>query len=211
MIANAYAMLSEFNKDQIALKEQAEREAVKIKFENTIETQQRVITSIRKSDEETMSQLLDTDAKLTSALNATHINCLNTTKLSENYKIPGDAYSHSYQSLDQIDCQNPDVETLCFVLQVGLGKFVEDYVFGYARADQIINTAELALTNVKNYEEFINSTFPGQALDPIEYAEHYLCQSNLNDMQNTVLPQLVDFVKSIGGLETCPFYKRLRA
>ena len=84
----SYAMLSEFNIDQVALTTEAKKEVVRVKFETAMETQQRVVDTIKDSDERIMKRLVDTASNIALALNETYTACTNTTTLSELYKIP---------------------------------------------------------------------------------------------------------------------------
>ena len=81
-------MLSEFNIDQVALTTEAKKDAVKVKFETAMETQQRVVDTIRDADERSMKLLVDTARNLALVLNETYTNCTNTTTLSEIHRIP---------------------------------------------------------------------------------------------------------------------------
>ena len=81
-------MLSEFNIDQVALTTEAKKDAVKVKFETAMETQQRVVDTIRDADERSMKLLVDTARNLALVLNETYTNCTNATTLSEIYRIP---------------------------------------------------------------------------------------------------------------------------
>ena len=81
-------MLSEFNIDQVALTTPAKKNAVRAKFEQAMETQQRVIQGTKRSDEAVMNRLLTKSSNISSALNEIYNHCVNTTTLSELYKIP---------------------------------------------------------------------------------------------------------------------------
>ena len=81
-------MLSEFNIDQVALTTPAKKNAVRIKFEQAMETQQRVIQGTKRSDEAVMNRLLTKSSNISIALNEIYNHCENTTTLSELYKIP---------------------------------------------------------------------------------------------------------------------------
>ena len=81
-------MLSEFNIDQVALTTEAKKANVKVKFEAAIEKQQRVIEDIRTTDEGRMNNTLRTARGISTALNTTYTRSINTTTLSEFYKIP---------------------------------------------------------------------------------------------------------------------------
>ena len=84
----SYAMLSEFNIDQVALTTPAKKRAVRAKFEQAMETQQRVVQGTKKSDEAMMNRLLTIKSDIIIALNAIYNSYANTTAVSELYKIP---------------------------------------------------------------------------------------------------------------------------
>ena len=84
----SYAELSEFNIDQVALTDSATKEAVREKFEGAIETQQRVVESVRNSDEVLMKTFLNLAGDLFEAMNSTLALASDTTLLSTRYKFP---------------------------------------------------------------------------------------------------------------------------
>ena len=67
----SYAELSEFNIDQVTLTTSAKKEAVREKFEAAIETQQRVVESVRRTDEALMQTFLKLAEDLYEAMNST--------------------------------------------------------------------------------------------------------------------------------------------
>ena len=84
----SYAELSEFNIDQVALTTSAKKEAVREKFEAAIETQQRVVESVRTSDEALMQTFLKLAEDLYEAMNSTLALASDTNLLSARYKFP---------------------------------------------------------------------------------------------------------------------------
>ena len=84
----SYAELSEFNIDQVALIDSATKEAVREKFEDAIETQQRVVESVRNSDEVLMKTFLNLAGELFKAMNSTLTLASDITLLSTRYKFP---------------------------------------------------------------------------------------------------------------------------
>ena len=84
----SYAELSEFNIDQVALTTSAKKEAVREKFEAAIETQQRVVESVRNSDEALMQTFLKLAEDLYEAMNSTLALASDTNLLSARYKFP---------------------------------------------------------------------------------------------------------------------------
>ena len=84
----SYAELSEFNIDQVALTDSVTKEAVREKFEDAIETQQRVVESVREADETLMKTFLNLADELFEAMNSTLALASDTTLLSTRYKFP---------------------------------------------------------------------------------------------------------------------------
>ena len=84
----SYAELSEFNIDQVVLTDKTKKETVTEKFENAMETQQRVVESVKNTDNRLMQNFLTISTDLITALNNTYETCLNTTLLSTRYQYP---------------------------------------------------------------------------------------------------------------------------
>ena len=83
----SYAALSEFNIDQVALTDTKTREAVRQRFLNTVETQQRVLKTIKETDNVTMTEIINTGDSLISSVTDIHQNSLDGTRLSQVYKV----------------------------------------------------------------------------------------------------------------------------
>ncbi len=81
----SYAMLSEFNIDQVALTDPARKKAVKEQMEVAMETQQRVVVDIRDQDEEVMGYLVSRAAELQTSMATMTTLLENTTLLANTY------------------------------------------------------------------------------------------------------------------------------
>ena len=84
----SYVQLSEFNIYQVALTDDTKKENVRIKFESAMETQQRVVGSIRDSDRTLVKEFLNITGNLFTALNNTYTLCSDVSALSAKYKFP---------------------------------------------------------------------------------------------------------------------------
>ncbi len=84
----SYAMLSEFNIDQIALTDPSRKLAVKAQFEKSTETQQRVVQDIKVADERVLEKIVGVGNSLASALNETQRTASDPAALSALYRMP---------------------------------------------------------------------------------------------------------------------------
>ena len=91
-----------------------------------------------------------------------------------------------------------ELRYLCFVNNHPL--FVEFYVFKNPPRKIFESVARHELTNLEDYNRAVNWTFAGQTLDPTEYTDHHECQRNLDKYENTVLPNLTDFLSYLEDL-----------
>ena len=85
----SFATLAESNidLDQIALKTPISKNYVRQRFLHAMETQQRVFTSIKKSDSVTMNRFLTTAASLETSVNETYSRSVNRRKFAETYNM----------------------------------------------------------------------------------------------------------------------------
>ncbi len=83
----SYAILSEFNIDQVVLTDPSRKKAVKQQMEISMETQQRVVLEVKEQDEAIMGALTKTATDFQSAISTATNLFENTTILSATYGI----------------------------------------------------------------------------------------------------------------------------
>ena len=83
----SYAILSEFNIDQVVLTDPSRKKAVKQQMEISMETQQRVVLEVKEQDEAVMGALTKTATDFQSAISTATNLFENTTILAATYGI----------------------------------------------------------------------------------------------------------------------------
>ena len=102
----------------------------------------------------------------------------------------------------KIEC-GLELKYLCFVSQHII--FMEIYVFKDPPKPVYEQSAKRVLTNLEDYNTAVNWSFAGQTLDAMEYADHYECQRNLDLYENTVLPNITDFLSYLDDFSETPY------
>ena len=272
----SYAELSEFNIDQVALTDDTEKETVRVKFEAAMETQQRVVDTIRNTDTTQMQTFLTLARDLYTALNNTHALSSDTDALATKYKFPdilkdGDASTTTdiseaakraedldetgdgmkiafwdtrdvlervrdnllgydngdFKAVEAIDycigeglngsedlgvyCRPPpqpgfvcdaNVEMYCFMSE--LTNLPKSQNGPYADGDEnkARETIKAELMRRTKYEQTVTWAFAGQTLDPIKFADHYKCNTELDRYENQVLVDFLSVMDTIKTLES---------